>query len=93
MNAKQPPFSRREAMARGAQAMVQAAVVSMVIVPLQVRAKAAKADFNYQERSKDGKTCATCRLFVATDSGKGACAVVEGEISPTGWCMAYSTRG
>jgi hypothetical protein len=93
MNPKQRPLSRRAAIARGTQAMIQAAVVVMAIVPSQARAKAAKADFNYQEKPKDGKTCATCRLFVATDSAKGACAVVEGEISPTGWCMAYSPRG
>jgi hypothetical protein len=31
-------------------------------------------------------SCATCTLFVAPN----ACKVVEGEVSPDGWCKAYA---
>jgi len=55
-------------------------------------AKAQKADFGYRESPRDGKSCASCRLFTATGAGKGSCAVVEGDVSPSGWCMAYSPR-
>jgi hypothetical protein len=55
-------------------------------------AKAQKADFNYREQPKDGKSCAACRLFMPAGPGKGTCAVVEGDVSPSGWCMAYSPR-
>jgi hypothetical protein len=55
-------------------------------------AKAQKADVNYREQPKDGKSCASCRQFTPSGSGKGTCAVVEGDVSPSGWCMAYSPR-
>jgi hypothetical protein len=55
-------------------------------------AKAAKEDFAYREQPKEGKSCANCRLFSLTESGKGVCAIVDGDISPSGWCMAYSPR-
>ena len=55
-------------------------------------AKADKRDFFYQDRPKDGKSCATCRLFSAAPSGQGNCAIVDGEVSPNGWCMAYSPK-
>ena len=55
--------------------------------------KASKADFFYQDRPKDGKSCSTCRLFLPADGGSGACALLAGPISPTGWCMGYSARG
>jgi Zn finger protein HypA/HybF involved in hydrogenase expression len=93
MNAEEQLLTRRAVIARGTQAMIRGAAVAIAMEPLQARAKAAKADFNYREQPKDGKTCASCRLFVPTDSGKGECVLVAGEISPTGWCMAYSPRG
>jgi hypothetical protein len=55
-------------------------------------AKAQKADVNYREQPNEGKSCASCRLFTPSGSGKGTCAVVEGDVSPSGWCMAYSPR-
>ncbi|HEV7577997.1 MAG TPA: high-potential iron-sulfur protein [Caldimonas sp.] len=91
MEARSIHISRRAAIVATARVLVSAAGVAM-IVPLQVYAKAAKADFFYQDKPKEGKTCATCRLFFAAEAGKGTCAVVEGDISATGWCMAHSPR-
>jgi hypothetical protein len=56
-------------------------------------AKVAKSDFSYQPKPKDGKRCANCRLYLVEPDGKTGCAVVEGEVSPDGWCMAYSPKG
>jgi hypothetical protein len=55
--------------------------------------KVAKSDFSYQPKPKDGKRCANCRLYLVEPDGKTGCAVVEGEVSPDGWCMAYSPKG
>jgi hypothetical protein len=55
-------------------------------------AKVQKEDVAYQDRPKDGKACANCRQFSPTAEGKGNCAVVEGEVSASGWCSAYSPR-
>jgi High potential iron-sulfur protein len=87
-------ITRRTALARSGGWVVNAAVV---LVAAQSRTaiagKATKADFFYQDKPKDGKSCATCRLYAVTESGKGACAVIDGEVSPTGWCLAHSPRG
>jgi len=86
--------TRRRGLIRGTRVLLGVAMASAV--GWSGRANAAKADkrdFSYQERPKDGKTCATCRLFSATPSGKGSCAIVDGEVSPNGWCMAYSPKG
>ena len=76
------PWSRREA--------VIYLVCLLPAWPAQA-SKAAKADFAYQSHPKQGKSCATCRLF-STNNGIGNCAIVEGDVSPDGWCMAYSPR-
>lgn len=49
-------------------------------------AKGSKAQYKYQETPKDGKTCLECMHFVAE---KNECRMVEGTISPNGWCAAY----
>jgi High potential iron-sulfur protein len=84
---------RRAAILGSTRVAFRAAVVAMIFLPWEVRAKAAKSDFFYQDKPKEGKNCASCRLFTLAEAGKGTCAVVEGEISPTGWCLAYSPRG
>jgi hypothetical protein len=45
-----------------------------------------KQDAEYQDTPKDIRMCATCTLF----EPPRACKVVEGDISPSGWCKAFS---
>ena len=93
MNAKESDISRRQAFVLGTRLLIAPAVVAWAIAPGHARAaKASKTDFLYQDKPKDGKSCATCRLFEATESDKGTCAVIEGEVSPRGWCIAYLPR-
>jgi hypothetical protein len=40
----------------------------------------------YQDRPKGNEACGTCPYFVFPKS----CAVVEGEVSPNGWCPIYT---
>jgi anaerobic selenocysteine-containing dehydrogenase len=49
--------------------------------------KAAKAAFQYQDKPKDGKKCSNCSLYIP--GPKGQCKVVEGDINPNGWCVAF----
>jgi hypothetical protein len=94
MDHRHPESSRREALAQTVRIVVgTAAAVALTALPRPAHAKAAKADFFYQDKPKEGKSCMSCRLFVAAEGGNGTCAVVEGVISPNGWCMAYSPRG
>jgi High potential iron-sulfur protein len=72
-----------------------AAVAPLAMSSRAARAsKANKSDFFYQEKPKQGKRCADCRLFNNDGSrpGLGTCTVVEGVISAEGWCMAYTPR-
>jgi hypothetical protein len=48
--------------------------------------KMSKQQADYQDSPKDIQMCATCTLFVAPHS----CKVVEGDVSPNGWCRAYA---
>ena len=86
-------ISRRAALALSGRLLTLPVVGTVLLASEQALAsKAAKMDFFYRPKPKDGKSCATCRLFTTTDADKGTCAVVEGEVSPNGWCMAYSPR-
>ena len=46
-----------------------------------------QAAARYQDHPKGNEICASCPYFVAPKS----CVLVEGEISPTGWCPIYTT--
>ena len=48
--------------------------------------KLSKQQAEYQDSPKGIQMCATCTLFVAPRS----CKVVEGDISPDGWCKSYA---
>jgi High potential iron-sulfur protein len=48
--------------------------------------KMSKAQAEYQDSPKGIQMCATCSLF----DEPHACKVVDGDISPNGWCKAYA---
>ena len=48
-----------------------------------------KAQYKYQAKpGPKGQKCGGCALFKAP----GACAIVKGKISPTGYCIAYAPK-
>jgi hypothetical protein len=47
--------------------------------------KVAPAEALYQDRPKNGFSCAACALF----RPPAACAVVAGAVSPNGWCRFF----
>jgi hypothetical protein len=48
--------------------------------------KMSKQQAEYQDSPKGIQMCATCALFAPPR----ACKVVDGDISPNGWCKAYA---
>ncbi|MGA9947558.1 MAG: high-potential iron-sulfur protein [Xanthobacteraceae bacterium] len=48
--------------------------------------KMSKQQAQYQDRPNGIQACATCTLFENPDR----CKVVEGDVSPDGWCKAYA---
>jgi hypothetical protein len=47
--------------------------------------KMTKAQAEYQDTPKDIRMCATCSLYI----NPRGCKVVEGDVSPEGWCKAF----
>ena len=56
--------------------------------------KLAKADVKYQDKPNAGKDCDDCLQFIpgATPTANGTCKVVEGVISPNGYCAAFTPK-
>jgi hypothetical protein len=51
--------------------------------------KVSKAQAKYQDKPKGDQNCAKCLHFVAADS---TCKVVEGKVSPQGWCQLWAAK-
>jgi hypothetical protein len=73
---------RRLIGAAGAAMMV--AMARSLGAPLQ--AKVSKREAQYQDEPRDIRMCATCTLFEAPR----ACKVVQGDVSPKGWCKFFA---
>jgi hypothetical protein len=56
--------------------------------------KLAKVDVKYQDKSSSGKNCDDCLQFIpgATPNANGTCKVVDGVISPHGYCAAFTPK-
>jgi hypothetical protein len=57
-------------------------------------AKTAKSVVKYQNNPKGSQKCAGCKFFIAgkSRSAAGSCKIVDGAISPNGWCTAYTAK-
>jgi hypothetical protein len=74
---------------RGAATLAGAALVAAVIPIRGARAaKLAKSDLQYQDTPKGDQHCDDCVYFQPPN----ACGLIEGEISPHGWCTAYNRK-
>lgn len=94
MEGRQALVTRRLGLIRGSHLLMGVAALVLAGKPgTAAAAKADKKDFFYRDKPNDGKSCSTCRLYSMTSSGQGTCAIVEGNVSATGWCAAYSPRG
>jgi hypothetical protein len=60
-------------------------ILGLAILPAAAHQKMTQAEAQYQDRPKNGLTCAACSLFRKPRS----CEVVEGDISPNGWCKFF----
>ncbi|PSJ15857.1 high-potential iron-sulfur protein [Nitrosomonas supralitoralis] len=57
-------------------------------------AKASKEAMQYRDKPNGKEQCSNCAQFISSDSpeANGECKVVEGDVSPQGWCIAYVQR-
>ena len=61
------------------------AALATALTANQAEAKNSQAAAAYQITAKNGQSCSTCALFRPPSS----CLMVEGTISPDGWCKFY----
>jgi hypothetical protein len=48
--------------------------------------KRPKEKVGYRDEPYEGRSCAKCVLY----AGHGECVIVEGEVSPNGWCIQWT---
>ena len=79
----------RRLLFRGAAAIV-GGLTALVSMGLPALAKMAQLNVGYviSPKDKGDASCATCGLFRPPSS----CLMVDGEISPTGWCKLYTKK-
>jgi hypothetical protein len=75
----------RRVVVTGTALALGAAVAAMVVPPAEAQEKMSQADAKYQGTPKGAQRCDGCMLFEPPN----ACKVVEGEISPSGWCQLF----
>lgn len=56
--------------------------------------KVSKAAMHYQTAPNGGMQCSGCRFFTPGSDARsdGSCQIVEGAISPSGYCIAYAAK-
>lgn len=85
---KQAKVSRRSLL-RGALLLATGTLAAGVIqVKPAYAQKTSKESAKYQDSPNNGAKCGDCQFFQAPSS----CTVVDGAISPNGWCMIYSKK-
>ncbi len=83
--------------------------VPLMLASASAEAKASKSTVHYQDSPKEMRMCHMCKFFTSADGGRsgmkgspmmgggmmgaGACELVEGKISPMGYCDLYALRG
>lgn len=97
-----PTMSRRTALRLLAGAVGEAASMPLLgwaaAAPADVPEAAgtvAKSAVQYQDHPNGSSFCANCANFIPSHKPgmPGHCAIVAGDISPRGWCLAYAGNG
>ena len=83
------PFERSGISRRTALITAGAApLLAMMAGRAEAGAKVSQSAVHYQASPKDGKDCDDCTNFVSP----GGCKLVDGAISPKGWCRLWVKR-
>ena len=72
----------------GSTAALATAMVLARTAPSRAQQKMSKETAQYQDSPKGDQKCEGCRFFMEG----GSCRLVEGEISPNGWCMLFQPK-
>jgi hypothetical protein len=79
-------LSRRTIVARSVAAAAGVAVLFGLVT--KAAAKMSQKSVDYQDTPKNDQECSNCSLFQEPNS----CTIVDGEISPKGWCKFWAKK-
>lgn len=91
----QKKLSRRELLKGGAMlASIAVLATTAAITSTSAIAGVPKASMQYRDTPNGKQECSKCALFVPGSSAKadGSCKVVDGSISPHGYCVAFAAK-
>jgi hypothetical protein len=83
-----PKRSRRSVLKGAATLAGAALLVTMVSNKQALAQKASKEAMKYQDHPNGDKQCGNCSQFVPSNS----CQIVDGTISPQGYCMSWQKK-
>ena len=74
--------------------VLPALAAAIGVTTTAAQAKSSKSAMKYQDHPKGSAKCSGCKLFINGKNAKamGTCKVVDGSISPNGWCIAYTPK-
>ena len=78
-----------------AKAVVLPALAGLLLAETtSAQAKGSQAQFKYQKTPNNGHKCSQCSFYIPGSSAtaNGSCKIVEGSISPNGWCTAWAAK-
>ena len=81
-------ISRRGVLGHGAFLAGGAAVAGGILVATSATAKISQKGVSYQATPKGAARCDKCKFW----KPPAACTLVDGVISPAGWCTLYATK-
>jgi hypothetical protein len=66
----------------------------LVAETTRAQAKGSQAQFKYQKTPNNGHKCSQCTFFIpgSSPTANGTCKIVDGAISPNGWCTAWAKK-
>jgi len=86
---------------KGVAVFSAAAGAPLMLASIHAEAKVIKAAVHYRDHPNGMQMCHMCKYYIASGGrsagmscmgmmGTGACQVVQGRISPMGWCDLYT---
>lgn len=76
-------------------AIILPALAGLLTVPASADgSKVSQASMHYQTTPNGSMHCSGCKFFIPAQDPKsdGTCQVVDGSISPNGYCIAYTSK-
>jgi hypothetical protein len=88
----QKSYLSRRAFCKRSGVCVLSAVIFVTLGPKLAAAQAkmmTQQQVSYQDQPRGPRQCSNCAVFVPPKS----CKIVEGDVSPSGWCVAWKATG